>query len=270
MTQGRTGPSLQRTFPAVGVTQLTLNRPSRLNALDPELIGNLHESIEAIATDASCRVVVLTGHGRGFCSGLDISGEDPLGMEDDLATVLDRQERIAQLPYLLWMLPQPVIAAVNGAAAGAGLALALASDIRLCSPSATFSAAFIKLGVSSADLGVSYLLPQIVGTGHASYIMLTGHHVPAIEAKRIGLVNEVIASDELLSSAIKMAEEIGGHSPLGVRMTKRVLADNVDAPSLGSAIELENRTQALLVRTRDAAEALDAFLTGRSGVFLGY
>jgi enoyl-CoA hydratase len=186
-----------------------------------------------------------------------------VGTADDVVAVLARQERLAGLATAMRELPQPIIAAVNGPAAGGGMALALAADVRLCSPSATFNVAFVRIGLSGCDVGVSHLLPRIVGLGVASELMLTGRRVSAEEAVEIGLANGLYESDELLDGAMALAEQIAGNSPFAVRMTKQVLHRNVDAPSLEAALELENRTQVLATRTADMAEALQAFLDRR-------
>ena len=245
--------------PETGIALLTLNRPERLNALSWPLVDSLHEALAELAAREEIRVVVLTGAGRGFCSGLDLQADDALGGELTIQQALARQERVASLAVALRNLPQPVVAAVNGPAAGGGLALALASDVRICSPEARFNVAFVKIGLSGCDVGVSHLLPRIVGLGRASELMLTGRQVGADEAARIGLANDVVASDELIDSAIGMARAIAANSPFGVRMTKQVLHRNVDAPSLEAAIELENRTQILATRTADLAEAVGAY-----------
>jgi enoyl-CoA hydratase len=250
-----------------GVALVTLRRPERLNALSWELIDELHETLAAIGRDAAIRVVILTGEGRGFCSGLDISGAEIFAADDTVEQVMDRQERVAGLALALRALPQPVIAAVNGAAAGGGLALALASDVRLAAPEARFNVAFVRIGLSGCDVGVSHLLPRIVGLGMASELMLTGRLIDAGEALRIGLVNRVVPSGELLDAARALAAEIARNAPFAVRMTKQVLHRNVDAGSLESAIELENRTQVLAASTRDGAEALHAFLEKRDPVY---
>jgi enoyl-CoA hydratase len=250
-----------------GVAVLTLSRPARLNALTWELVEDLHTTLAAIAADPRVRVVVLTGDGRGFCAGLDISTDDPLGHRDDIEAVLHRQERVAGLATALRELPQPVVAAVNGPAAGGGLALALAADVRLCAPEAVFNVAFVRIGLSGCDVGVSYLLPRIVGLGIASEMMLTGARVNAEEAVRTRLVNRVVPAGELLDAARALGADIARNTPLGVRMTKQVLRLNVDAPSLEAAIEIENRTQVLTTRGRDAPEALSAFLERRPPAF---
>jgi enoyl-CoA hydratase len=253
-------PTTERSELAPGVTLLTMNRPERLNALSRELVEDLHAELDAIRADRSIRVVVLTGAGRGFCAGLDLK-EPPSG--DGVVGGLDAQERLASLMLKLRALPQPVIAAVNGPAAGGGLALALSSDIRLAAPEARFNVAFVKIGVSGADMGTSHLLPRIVGMGHASELMLTGRLVDADEAARIGLANRVVPAASLLDEAKALAVEIRRNAPFGVRMTKRVLEQNVDAQSLAAAIELENRTQILATQTGEIEEAIMAFLEKR-------
>jgi len=267
VTRHMSGSHLTLTARDPGVALLTLRRPERLNALSWELIDDLRDVFATVAGDASIRVLVITGEGRGFCSGLDIAADDPLGRNEDIETVLDRQERVGSLATALRNLPQPVIAAVNGPAAGGGLAIALAADVRVCAPAASFNVAFVRIGLSGCDVGVSYLLPRIVGLGVASELMLTGRRVDAEEAARIGLANVVVADERLLEAADELAGAIARNAPFGVRMTKQVLRCNLDAPSLEAAIELENRTQALATRTAGAGDALDAFLDGRPARF---
>lgn len=162
-----------------------------------------------------------------------------------------------------------MVAAVNGAAAGAGFSLALAADVRYASPAARFNAAFVKIGLTGGDCGSSWALPRLVGLGHASEILLTGRMVDAEEASRIGLVNRVVPAEELLTTALDTAALIVGNSPLGVRLTKEVVQANVDATSLQGAVELENRGQVLTSRTEDMAEALRAFREKRPPVYTG-
>jgi enoyl-CoA hydratase len=248
------------------VAILTLNRPERLNALTWELMRELHARLDEIRADQSVRLLILTGAGRGFCSGLDIMRGDPLGGNDSILTVLERQELVANLAIKIRKLPIPVIAAVNGAATGAGFALALASDIRLCTPEAKFSAAFVRIGISACDVGVSYMLPRIVGHGAASEIMLTGNLVDPAWAERIGLVSRVVEGD-VVEAAVEFGKDITRNSPFGVRMTKEVLALSVDAPSMEAAVEMENRTQVIATRTDDMAEAVAAFKEKREAEF---
>ena len=255
--------------PRPGIVVVTLNRPERLNALTWAMIDELHATLADLGARRDVRVVVLTGAGRGFCSGLDVGGDDAVGSVGDVVEVYDRQERVASLATRLRNLPQPVVAAVNGPAAGGGFALALASDVRVCARSARFNAAFVRIGLSACDVGVSYLLPRIVGLGVASELMLTGRLVDAEEALRIGLANRVVEDGEAVEAALDLAADIARNSPFGVRMTKQVLARNVDAQSLESAVELENRTQVVATRTRDMPEALAAFRERREPRFTG-
>jgi enoyl-CoA hydratase/carnithine racemase len=182
--------------------------------------------------------------------------------------MLSGQEVWAGAVAALRKLSKPVVAAVNGPAAGAGLGLALAADVRIASPDASFVAAFVRIGLTGGDVGVSWMLPRIVGLGHASEMLLTGRAVDAGEAERIGLVNRVVPAEELLPAAHETAAAIAAHSPFGVRLTKKVLQANVDAPSLDAAIELENRNQVLTTRGADMPEALAAFRERRQPSFL--
>jgi enoyl-CoA hydratase len=249
-------------MPRSGITVLTLDRPHRLNALSWELVDEITEALATLKNDPDCRVLVLTGAGRGFCSGLDLKMDDPLS--DSLPVFIERQERLAAIVMALRTLPMPVIAAVNGPAAGGGFALALACDLRICSESAVFSAAFIRIGLSACDMGVSYLLPRLVGTGIASELMLTGREIDAAYAAAIGVVSHVYANEDLLGQALDLADEIAANSAFGVRMTKEVLTINLNAPSLGAALDLENRTQALAGRMIDSKEVVRAFTEKRS------
>jgi enoyl-CoA hydratase/carnithine racemase len=249
--------------PRDGVVLVTLNRPDRLNAITFQMFDEMHDLCRALLTDGEARAVVITGAGRGFCAGLDL---------DDAETLPDMTPHEMMLGQQHWAgafvnfheLPQPVIAAVNGAAAGGGLALALASDVRLAAPEARFNVAFVKIGVSGADMGSSYFLPRIVGSGIASELMLTGRMVDAEEAARIGLANRVVPAGELLDAARDLAAEIVANAPFGVRMTKEVLRHNVDAQSAAAAIALENRTQILAVQTGQIVEAMTAFAEKRA------
>jgi enoyl-CoA hydratase len=253
--------NLRVDVPRSGIKVLTLDRPHRLNALSWELVDEITDTLATLKNDDECRVLVLTGAGRGFCSGLDLKMDDPLS--DSLPVFIQRQERLASIVMALRTLPMPVIAAVNGPAAGGGFALALACDLRICSESATFSAAFIRIGLSACDMGVSYLLPRLVGTGVASELMLTGREFDAAYAVKVGVVSQVYANEDLLNQALDLADEIAANTAFGVRMTKEVLAINLNAPSLSAALDLENRTQALAGRIIDSKEVLRAFTAKR-------
>jgi len=241
--------------PQPGVVVLQLNRPNALNAIDEQMRDELTRTFATIGSDASAKVVVLTGTGRGFCSGIDVRNFAPTTLEasDPAIDRLRFQEAMAALPQAIWGLPQPVIAAVNGPCVGAGFALCLASDIRICSTAATFGNGAILLGLSGAEMGMSYHLPRIVGTSVAADWMLTGRTVSATEADRRGLVSELVEPDRLIDRAIELASGIAELAPLGVQLTKRALQVNTDAAGPGAAMELENRNQVLTHATDEAA-----------------
>jgi enoyl-CoA hydratase len=252
--------------PEDGVTRITLDRPERLNAMNVDLVTDLHDALGAIAADRSCRVVVLTGAGRGFCAGLDLAGYGTAPGAEGLGQVeggFATQTHIAALVPRLRSLPQPVIAAVNGPAAGGGLALALASDIRIAGASARFNVAFVKLGISGCDIGVSWLLPRLIGASRAWELMLTGRIIEAAEADHIGLVLRVVPDAELMDAALETAKLIVANSPWGIRMTKEVMWSQLEVGSLQAGIDLENRTQVVSTMTGDMREAVAAFLEKR-------
>jgi enoyl-CoA hydratase len=241
--------------PRDGVVVVRLNRPERLNAINQAMQSELAHTMADLAGDRAVRAVVLTGTGRGFCSGIDVRDFGPNTVEAD-APALDRmrfQETMAALAEAIRDLPQPVIAAVNGPCVGAGFALCLAADIRICSTAATFGNGAILLGLSGAEMGMSYHLPRIVGTSVAADWMLTGRTVPAAEADRRGLVSEVVEPDRLNERAVELAGLIADLAPLGAQLTKRALQVNTDAPSLASALDLENRNQVISHATDEAA-----------------
>jgi enoyl-CoA hydratase len=241
--------------PRPGVVVLQLNRPAALNAINEVMRNELMQTLAAIAADTSVHAVVLTGAGRGFCSGIDVRnfGGRPLEASDPAIDRLRFQEAMAALPQAIWDLPQPVIAAVNGPCVGAGFALFLASDIRICSTAATFGNGAILLGLSGAEMGMSYHLPRIVGTSVAADWMMTGRTVSADEADRRGLVSELVEPDRLIDRALELASGIAELAPLGVQLTKRALQVNTDAAGPGQAMELENRNQVLTHATDEAA-----------------
>jgi enoyl-CoA hydratase/carnithine racemase len=259
------------TRPRDGIVQITLNRPDRLNAMNSELVTGLTAALADIAADRSCRVVVLTGAGRGFCAGLDLDryepGEQPPPERRSPIDGLERQRRIAQLAHALHQLPQPVIAAVIGPAAGGGLALVCASDIRIAAEPALFAVSFIRAGFSACDIGVSWLLPRIVGAGRAHELMLTGRRCGSAEALRIGLVTDVVEPAELLEAAYAKAAEIMLNPPFSVELTKQGMWASVENPSFAGAVEFENRQQILTAMTQDRAEATAAFLEKRPPVY---
>jgi enoyl-CoA hydratase len=253
-----------------GVTQITLNRPDRLNAMNAALIAGLHDALDGLAGDRTCRVIVVTGAGRGFCAGLDLSeGASPASAQGlgRVQAGMAVQQSIAGLVPKMRAMPQPIVAAVNGPASGGGLALALASDVRIAATSARFNVAFVRIGLSGCDIGVSGLLPRLIGASRAFELLLTGRFVDASEADRIGLVARVVADDAVVTSARETAALIVANSPWGVRMTKEVMWSQLEIGSLQAGIDLENRTQILSSFTGDMAEAMRAFLEKRPARF---
>lgn len=245
--------SVVQQTPSPGVVVIRLNRPERLNAINHAMLSELMAALTDLAADA--RAVIITGEGRGFCSGLDVR-DFGTGIPAADAPAIDRlrfQESMAALPQAIRDLPQPVIAAVNGPCVGAGLALCLAADVRICSTAATFGNAAILLGLSGAEMGMSYHLPRIVGTSVAADWMLTGRTVSAEEADRRGLVSQLVEPDLLDDRAQELAGRIADLTPLGVQLTKRALQANTDAAGLGPAMELENRNQVISHATDEAA-----------------
>ena len=241
--------------PRDGVAVVRLNRPKQLNAINEAMQIELRQTLTDLGADRTAHAVVLTGAGRGFCAGIDMRDFGP-NVPEASAPAIDRlnfQEKMAGLAEAVRQLPQPVIAAVNGPCVGAGFALALACDIRICSTAASFGNAAILLGLSGAEMGMSYHLPRIVGTSVAADWMLSGRTVSAAEADRRGLVSELVEPDTLAERAVELASLIADLSPLGVQLTKRALQVNTDAASLSAALELENRNQVISHATDEAA-----------------
>jgi enoyl-CoA hydratase len=256
--------------PGSDIAVLTLARPEKLNALTFDLVEDLHAALDEVNADNSCRVVVLTGAGRGFCSGLDLTAIGPSPVARGTTgprSGIRSQERIADLPAKLRRLRQPVIAAVNGAAYGGGFALALACDLRVASESARFCSQFVKVGVGGCDIGMSYTLPRLIGAARAFELMLTARVVDATEALTLGLVTEVVADGGAVDRALELAELLCRYSPFGVEMTKQVMWANLDAPSLEMALHIENRTQLLAGTGGEIMEAAAAFTEGRGPVW---
>jgi enoyl-CoA hydratase len=256
--------------PVGHVRRLTLNRPEALNAMTAELCEALYGELRAIAAERSIRAVVLTGAGRAFCAGLDLRGYGAAPSSDGSDEARDRlanQQHMSLLILALRALPQPVIAAVNGPAAGFGLALCLASDIRYASREAVFRVAFINVGVSNCDMGTSWLLPRLIGASRAHELMLTGRRLGGEEALRIGLVAELTEDELLPQRALEAASQIASLSPWGVRLTKQGMWTALELPSEQSAVEYEDRQQIMSTFGRAPVEAVDAFLSKRDAEF---
>jgi len=253
---------------APGVVVLTLDRQERYNAMTDQMFVEIERAALDLDREETLRAVVLTGAGPSFCAGYDLDDADHLA---DLGAIgmLRQQERAARALVAVRSIRVPVIAAVNGAAAGGGLALALQADIRIAAPEAKFNAAFVRIGLSAGDLGTSWLLTRLIGPGRASEIAFSGRMVHADEAERIGLVNKVSAPGLLMDEVLQLAGVMAANAPGGVQLSKRAIKANLESASYAAAIELENRGQALLTRTSDMAEALAALKEKRAPIFTG-
>jgi enoyl-CoA hydratase len=245
-----------------GIARLVLARPAVLNALTDATVAAIHRRLDDVDADPAMRALIVTGEGRAFSAGFDLShAESAPGEEESGAAAAwtARQELFASLVTRLRALRQPVIAAVNGPANGAGMALALGCEIRIAARSAAFNAAFVRIGMSGCDMGVSWLLPRCVGLSRSFEILLTGRMVDAAEAERIGLVSETVDDALLPERALAVARTIVVNDAFGVWMTKRGTWANAESASLQAAIELENRTQILVRSTGALAAAARAF-----------
>ena len=243
---------------------VTMNRPDKLNALTAQMAVALHSVLAAVAGDSSVRVVILTGAGRGFCSGADVN--ELIG-PDAGAVDVEPGLGITDLSARIRNMPQPVIAAVNGVAAGAGLAIALACDIRIASQEASFSSIFVKRSLVP-DAGASILLPRVVGAAAAMEMALTGSLYDAQWALEKGLVSRVVPADRLMQEAAALADDIADNPPMAVRATRSLLSGGED-PDLAAAMQRESEANALLSTTDDAQEAARAFLEKRPPVYRG-
>jgi enoyl-CoA hydratase/carnithine racemase len=245
------------------IAWLTLNRPQALNAMNPTLVNELRHFLASLSADRETRVVVVRGAGRAFCAGLDLKE----GTGDGAGSVqagLRSQRWISELVILMRRAPQPIIACVHGAACGGGFAIALGADVRLAGESARMNAAFIRIGLSACDVGVSYFLPRMVGSSVAAELLLTGNFIDAARAERLGLVSRVVPDAELQNAAGELAADMLRNSPLGLRLTKECLNASIDAGSLEQVIAMEDRNQILCSRSNDFREGIAAFLEKRT------
>jgi len=252
------------------IAVITLARAAARNALTLDMVRQLRAVLADVAADPAIRVVVLAGEGKAFCAGLDLKqvilGEEaPKGPVANIAL----QELFAGLMLQIHRMRQPVIAAVQGAAVGAGFGVALAADIRIASASARFVIGAVRIGLSAGECGISYHLPRLIGAGRAFEIMLTGRPVSAGEALATGLATQVVEDAALLDEALATARTIAANAPFSSKHTKQVMWANLEAPSLASAIELENHVQVVALLSDDFAEACRAFIEKRPPVFQG-
>lgn len=251
------------------VAWLTLNRPHNLNALSAQMVAELEDFLHRLPTQTDTRVVVMKGAGRAFCAGLDLKEQNRggTGLGSSITDTVEAQRRMSDLVVAMHRAPQPFIAAIRGPAAGGGFALALACDVRIAGESARFNAAFIRIGLSACDMGVSYFLPRAVGSSVASELMLTGRFINAQRALATGLVSELMPDAEVDAAAAKLALEMTETSPLGLRLTKECLSMSIDAGSLEQAIAIEDRNQVLCVSAGYIEEGARAFLEKRKPRF---
>lgn len=252
-----------------GIAWLTMNRPERLNALNAELVQALRDYFLGLSARSSARVVVLQGAGRAFCAGLDLKDHAAGSEARSVPEVLEQQKGIRDIMLAMRRCPQPIISLVQGAASGGGFGLALASDIRLATPDARMNAAFIRIGLSACDVGVSYFLPRMVGSSVAAEYLLTGRFMDAQRAQALGLVSRVAPLAELQAEAQALADDMLHATPLGLRLTKDALGFAVDAPSMEAVIAMEDRNQVLCTQTADFREGMQAFLDKRPPHYLG-
>lgn len=251
-----------------GITLVTLSRPEKLNAMTQPLIDELVACLNVIADNTTCRVVIITGAGKAFSAGGDL-------------TVFQRSQRnnpeifknlltsAGTLAIRVRSMPQPVIAAVNGPAVGGGFALALAADVRICAESAFFSNALVKLGLSGFEMGMSALLPQIIGPNAAFEITASGRRIGSAEARELRLVLETSTEKNLLKRAYEIADSFAVNSPIGIEMTKKSSQMLFPVEQLSLVIQQEIRNQLICLATEDHVEALHALTEDRKAKFTG-
>jgi enoyl-CoA hydratase/carnithine racemase len=255
-----TGPELLVARDGV-VTTITLNRPSALNAFDSVMAAGVADAIERAAVDPSCRVIVLTGAGRGFCGGADLRVLERILVARDTDAARELVTNGARIVKSIIAAPKPVIAAVNGAAAGGGASIALACDMRVASDQASIGAVFNRIGLHP-DLGATYLLPLIVGLGRAMELVLSGDMIPAMEAHRIGLFNRVVGGDVLMYETKALAQRLAAKAPAALMRAKRSMYASAGG-SLDQALALELEQQLALFEMKETADALRAYLEKR-------
>lgn len=255
-----------------GIAILALNRPETLNAWNEEMSREVAEVIDSVDKDDNVRVLIITGVGRSFSSGADVKDELARIVDGATVTIFERMMRgqptVVTIPLLLRRLDKPVIGAVNGIAAGAGLAVALACDLRIASDNARFSMAFILRGLIP-DSGSTYFLPKLVGSARACELIFTGDTIDAAEAERIGLVNKVVPHEKLLETVQEMAGKLARRPPIALKYAKRAIYKGLIETDLLSHVDYEIALNGICVRTEDFKEAVKAFLEKREPKFQG-
>ncbi|MFE9678965.1 enoyl-CoA hydratase family protein [Streptomyces sp. NPDC006259] len=245
-----------------GVATVTLARPEKLNALTFGAYADLRDLLAELSRERSVRALVLAGEGRGFCSGGDVEEIIGATLALDTAQLLDFNRMTGQVVRALRECPFPVIAAVHGVAAGAGAVLALAADFRVADTSARFAFLFTRVGLSGGDMGAAYLLPRVIGLGHATRLLMLGEPVRAAEAERIGLISELTEEAHADEAAHRLARRLADGPALAYARTKALLTAELDMP-LAAAVELDAATQALLMNGEDYREFHAAFTQKR-------
>ena len=241
-----------------GVATITLSRPDRLNALTFEVYAELRDLFASLAHEPDVKAVIITGEGRGFCSGGDVDAIIGELLKQDMTALLSFTRMTGALIANIRAVPVPVIAAINGVAAGAGAVIALASDFRLAVPTASLAFLFTKVGLAGADMGAAYLLPRVVGMARATELLMLGDRISAEDALRIGLVNRVVAPEALMDEARAFAARLAAGPSFALGMTKTLLNQELDI-DFASAIEAEAQGQAICMQTPSFRQAYEAF-----------
>ncbi|MBW1706199.1 MAG: enoyl-CoA hydratase/isomerase family protein [Deltaproteobacteria bacterium] len=231
-----------------GIGVLSLNRPRKYNSVNHRMMEELENFWRDRLYDLDTHVIILRGNGeRGFCAGLDMKETMKMAPDMDIDRFYRFQARLARLTLTMRRAPQPIISAVHGAGAGLGFSFALASDVRVLSQDARFSAAYINIGLGGADMACSYFLPRLIGAGRAYEFMLTGNFMSAEEAMSLGLASRLIEREQLMETALELAQTMNSKNPMGLRLTKEAINMNLDAGGLEQALNMEDRNQTLLV-----------------------
>lgn len=248
------------------VLRVTMNRPERLNAMDPRMVDGLRELFASLYWRQDLRVVVLAGAGRAFSAGLDLKAGDPVS-GFSVGDAMVAQRRISEIVMAMRRCPQPIVALVDGPASGGGFALALAADVRIATPRTKMNAAFIRIGLTACDIGVSYFLPRMVGSSVAAEYMLTGSFIDAETAHALRLVSRIVDPDAIAAMGEEFVADMLRATPLGLRLTKEALNHAIDASGLEAVIAMEDRNQILCTRDGDFAEGVAAFIDRREPVY---
>ncbi len=230
-----------------GIGYLTLNRPDKYNAIDEPMVLELEAFFRDKRYDERTRVIILDGgNAKGFCAGLDMNSFGPAIFTMAPVKAYDAQARMSRLLLAMRQIPQPVIACVHGSAAGLGFSLTMASDIRIISDDARFSAAYINIGLGGADMASSYFLPRLIGSGRANEFLLTGNWMDADTAMSLGFASRKVSRDKLIETAEELAKIMVSKNPMGIRMTKEAISINIDAGGLEACLQMEDRNQMMI------------------------